>query len=155
MSRSTFPLLCHSQDPVNHGSMPWFLSPSPFPWQPGSTPSSPGFHQVPCSPPLGQHSFSSGTGTEGTEQVYRKHMAVDFSQNSPGHPSQSPFPRAGTGSWADRLAGRVRAHGFFGKYLDKGRKSSGTPSSCGQTHWLTELPRMPRRHVGLDLSIVL
>lgn len=38
------------------------------------------------------------------EQVYRKHMAVDVSQNSPGHPSQSPFPRAGTGSWTDRPA---------------------------------------------------
>lgn len=27
----------------------------------------------------------------------------------------------------------MHAHGLFGKYLDKARKSFGTPSSCGQT----------------------
>lgn len=126
--------------------MAWFLSPSPFPRQPGSAP------WVPSGPfPQESTAFLLVTSTEGEEQVYRKHMAVEASQNSLGRPPPNPFPRAGTGSWTDRRctpAGSVHAHALFGKCLDKARKSLSTPSSCVQTHRLTGLPLALWEDVG-------
>jgi hypothetical protein len=68
-------------------------------------------------------------------------MAVDGSQNSPGHPSQSPFPRAGTGSWTDRQAVCMLTGYLESIWIKPGSRSALLPPVVRP--WLTELPLVP------------